>query len=241
MKLRFEQLESRRLAASLAYSLQAPVGPLHVGQVVEVQVLGRAVYDAPTSPDGVFSWGASVEWNSQWLQLVDASLSSGYDWLPLVDPGEATWSTESIELGGLLDFDTLPLSGSDQVELASLTLRVIDGVTPGTLTGIQLSAGNRPSAILGHDEYVAADVSGAWVLWVVDTQPGHNADLPADVDGDTVVSPRDALLVINSFLRDGPGPATSGPHMLDVDGDGTQSTPDDVLAVFVALSDAEAA
>lgn len=232
----FERLEARRLAASLAYSLIAPEGPVYVGQLLEVAIVGRAVYDAPTSPSGVFSWGVTVDWNRQWLELVDASLSSGYDWLPLVEPGEATWSTESIELGGLINFDTLSLSGSDQVELGTLTLQVVNGSVPGTLTGIQLSAGNRPSAILGHDEYVAADVSGAWVLWDVDTQPGHNADLPADVDGDTMVSPRDALLVVNAFLRDGPGPATSGPHMLDVDGDGTQSTPADVMAVFAALT-----
>lgn len=235
--LLFEALESRCLAASLAYSLTAPEGPVHVGQVLDVQIVGRAVYDAPTSPAGVFSWGVVFEWNSQWLELDDVALASDFDWLPLIEPDEASVSTEALQLGGLIDAATLPLSGAEPVTLATLTLRVVDADLPGTLTGIQLSAGDRPSAILGHDDYVAADVSGAFVLWDVKLERSHNAELPADVDGDTLVTPRDALLVVNSFLREGPQPAVPGPMMLDVDNDGTQSTPDDVLAVFVALAD----
>ena len=239
MKPHHEQLEARRLAASLAYSIEAPAGPLVVGQTVQVSILGRAVYDAPTSPAGVFSWGVLAEWNTDWLALVDVSHAAGVDWLPLAELREASVSTDAIDLGGLLDFETLPLSGSEPVELAVLTLQVVDGSTPGTLTGVTLRAtSGRPSALLGIDELVSADVTGAWMLWDVARHPAHNAALPADVDGDGLVAPRDALIVVNDFLRDGPRPATPGPYMLDVDADGTQSTPADVLAVFAALGNA---
>lgn len=237
-----EPLEPRILAASLAYSLDAPRGPLYVGQVVEVSIVGRAVYDAPQAQGGVFSWGVVAEWNTDWLELLDVTLADGYDWLRLAEPTEGRVSTEALDLGGLLNFDTMPLSGSDPVELATLTLQVVDGSTPGTLTGVTLRGiSGRPSALLGMDQYVPADVTGAWVLWDVERQPpAHNAALPPDVDGDGLVAPRDALITVNDFLRFGPRPAESGPYMLDVDADGQQGTPADVLAVFASMQEAAA-
>lgn len=233
--LTFERLESRRMAASLAYALEAPGGPLVIGQVLEVRLVGRAVYDESSSPAGIFSWGALVEWNLDWLRLVEVAHGENYDWLPLAEPHAGSESTDAIDLGGLLDFDLLPQSGSEPAALATLIFAVLNGATPGTLTGIQVSAGTRPSALLGLDEYVQPDVSGAWVLWDVSRHRTHNTELPADVDGDGVVSPRDALLAVNEFLRSGPREAVPGPHMLDVDNDEQQGTPADVLAVFQVL------
>ena len=68
---------------------------------------------------------------------------------------------------------------------------------------------------------VEADTAGAWQLFDV-------ARSGPDVDGDGIVSPVDALQVVNCFLD-----ADQPRH--DVDGDGESCTPADVLAVFAEL------
>ncbi len=73
-------------------------------------------------------------------------------------------------------------------------------------------------------------------------QAWHNADLPADVNADGVVSPVDALLVVNEFSRLGPLPeaAAGNRTFLDVDANGLLS-PLDALLVINALTPARAA
>lgn len=68
----------------------------------------------------------------------------------------------------------------------------------------------------------------------------HNADLACDVDDSRLVTPIDALLVINSLNRSGPrnlgeSPRQDGDHFLDVNADGNLS-PLDALLVINALN-----
>lgn len=72
---------------------------------------------------------------------------------------------------------------------------------------------------------LAADLGAAW---------GHNVAWPEDVDADSWVSPRDAVLVINQLNQaaHGEGEVGSGsPYFTDVTGDG-QLSPADALAVI---------
>ncbi len=77
-------------------------------------------------------------------------------------------------------------------------------------------------------------VDGTRVLTITDSDGNsHNNALPEDVSGDGVVSPIDALLVINYLNTTGPSPApnTSGPPFLDVNNDGFISAIDALLVI----------
>ena len=70
---------------------------------------------------------------------------------------------------------------------------------------------------------------------VKDATPYHNDQDPADVDGNGVISPIDALIIVNYINNYGPGsinPEGEGPvPNLDVDGDGMVS-PIDMLIII---------
>lgn len=66
----------------------------------------------------------------------------------------------------------------------------------------------------------------------------HNASLPCDVDGTELVTPLDALVVINALNRDGSHPLSqpnNGEPLMDVDADG-YVTPLDVLSVINVIA-----
>ncbi len=72
---------------------------------------------------------------------------------------------------------------------------------------------------------------------------GHNAAFPEDVDGDSIVAPMDALVVINALTATrsgtpgaGAGEATQTPRFLDVNDD-ARLTPSDALQVINLLSE----
>lgn len=67
----------------------------------------------------------------------------------------------------------------------------------------------------------------------------HNERLPADVDDDGDVTPRDALIVLNDLIASGPrqlaAPVDGPQYRLDVDGNGW-TTPADVLTIIETLA-----
>jgi len=79
-------------------------------------------------------------------------------------------------------------------------------------------------------------VAQTFVIEVIANQnPFHNRDNPFDVNGDGLVNPLDALLVINGISRNrGPGPISSFPapnQFYDVNGDGLVSALDALLII----------
>ena len=123
------------------------------------------------------------------------------------------------------------ISVSDsRFEVVDNTLKLIEGesltwVEPGfvdvTLTAVSL----RNGALLSKQTRIHI---------VKDATPYHNDQDPADVDGNGVISPIDALIIVNYINNFGPGainPEGEGPiPNLDVDGDGMVS-PIDLLII----------
>lgn len=123
------------------------------------------------------------------------------------------------------------ISVSDsRFEVVDNTLKLIEGesltwVEPGfvdvTLTAVSL----RNGAVLSKQTRIHI---------VKDATPYHNDQDPADVDGNGVISPIDALIIVNYINNFGPGvinPEGEGPvPNLDVDGDGMVS-PIDLLII----------
>jgi len=124
------------------------------------------------------------------------------------------------------------ISVSDsRFEVVDNTLKLIDGTSlaweePGyldvTLTAISL----RNGTVLTKSTRIHI---------VKDATPYHNDQDPADVDGNGMITPIDALVVVNYINNHGPGaikPEGEGPvPNLDVDGDG-MVTPIDILIII---------
>ncbi|MGB0888741.1 MAG: dockerin type I domain-containing protein, partial [Solirubrobacterales bacterium] len=183
-----------------------------------MSIVGRATYE-PREVGGIFAWGSSLEFNSQWLDLEDVEVHPSFDFLFEMSLVEHE-TTNALALSGLIDVEALELSGTDPVTLATVALNVIEARLPGRLTGVQLAGGE--SAVIGEPTFVDAVLEPPhFALW--DVPP-----LGPDVDGDGSVSPVDALLVVNCYLD-------VGSQSPDVDGDGEPCTPADVQAVFAEL------
>jgi hypothetical protein len=124
------------------------------------------------------------------------------------------------------------ISVSDsRFEVVDNTLKLIDGTSltweePGyidvTLTAVSL----RDGAVLTKSTRIHI---------VKDATPYHNDQDPADVDGNGMITPIDALVIVNYINNHGPGaikPEGEGPvPNLDVDGDG-MVTPIDILIII---------
>jgi hypothetical protein len=128
------------------------------------------------------------------------------------------------------------ISVSDsRFEVVDNTLKLTDGTSltweePGyidvTLTAVSLRNGS-----------VLSKVTRIHI--VKDPTPYHNDQDPGDVDGDGMITPIDALIIVNHINNHGPGvikPEGEGPlPSLDVDGDG-MVTPIDILIIINILN-----
>ena len=108
---------------------------------------------------------------------------------------------------------------------------------PGAVGAVQVT-------VTLHDDGGGADTSPAqsFIINVGSSQPWQNPLAPNDVNGDGVISPLDALVIINRIdsLGEGalgalPSPPNGPPDYLDVNGDGTVS-PLDALTVINFLN-----
>jgi hypothetical protein len=134
------------------------------------------------------------------------------------------------------DGEEYVISVSDsRFEVVDNTLKLIDGTSlvweePGyidvTLTAVSLRNGT-----------VLSKVTRIHI--VKDSTPYHNDQDPADVDGNGMITPIDALIIVNHINNHGPGvikPEGEGPlPSLDVDGDG-MVTPIDILIIINILN-----
>jgi hypothetical protein len=154
---------------------------------------------------------------------------------------EVRWFRWTAEAGGLL---TVTLTSEDP----DLEPDILDGYGNrisdlGNPASAEVSFGETYFVRIFHGSPAAAyDLS---ISFEKDEAPWQNGTLPTDVNGDGVVSPIDALLVINYLNRDGSGPVPEitgdqgPPPYLDVNGDGF-ITPIDALLVINLLNRASA-
>lgn len=261
----FEPLEIRRPAAALFYAIDAAVGDqaapdgLRPGDRLRVTATGRA------EGAEVFAFGFDLVYNSQFLRLVDRGVADRFqtaasDGTLIVD--ESPGTNRINDVGGVL-FD-LGNQASHLVDLAWFDFLVepADQLAgrPG-LTGVALEADQvdpffaslgrgieDPLQPIAAHPAAAGRVDGdrvAFRLFSVEASPVlHNATLPADVDGDGLVAPIDALRVLNDHdvhgvrsIDQAVADRNTPNYQVDANGDGLIGQVADVLFVFAVLNE----
>jgi len=167
------------------------------------------------------------------VTVVDASISEN---------GGATMATVTrgnIDIGTLL---TVAITSSDASEATVPATLVIPANQPAarfTVAGVMDNVADGPQTVTvtaSADGYQSVPVE----IEILDTS-WHNTSDPADVNGDGVISPIDALQVINELNEDGarplppPSQGSAPPPYVDVSGDGLVS-PVDALIVINRLN-----
>jgi hypothetical protein len=129
------------------------------------------------------------------------------------------------------------ISVSDsRFEVVDNTLKLIDGTSlaweePGYIDVTLIAVSLRDGTVLTKSTRIHI---------IKDSTPYHNDQDPADVDGDGMITPIDALVIVNYINNHGPGaikPEGEGPvPNLDVDGDG-MVTPIDILIIINLINE----
>lgn len=260
----FERLESRTPAAALFYAIDVAAGDQVAPDVVRPGDRLRVVATGRAEAADVFAFGFDLTYNAQFLRLVDRGVAAEFQTAASVGTlieGDAIGTNRIDDVGGVLSDLAFDQAGG-VVELAWFEFLVepAGDVGPIGLTGVALDVDQVDSFFeslgRGIDDALEARAThptaagfvdnGRSAFWLANVERAvelHNAESPADVDGDGRVSPRDALVVVNDYDAHGERSidqaAAEGSlpdHQVDANDDGRVGQPADVFVVFAALN-----
>lgn len=211
-----------------------PVTSVSVGDSFFVDVLTT---DKRNNPAGVFSAGLDIEFTPSLANVV----------APVVyGPAFPNFHSGTLSNGRIDELGAM--AGLSGAGTGGLVARIPMKATTEGMFVVTSNAAELPehqTTLLGMNEVVKNEdiVFGSAALTIKPKQLWHNSQLPEDVNGDGMVSPLDALQVINwlneegaakDFYHEDVDALFSGRH-LDVDGDGLAS-PVDALRVINRLN-----
>lgn len=221
-----------------------PIEAVDVGDNFQLRV---SVQDARTvNPQGVFSAYLDVLYGGSANPMITGGIEFNDDVYDSIQKGSTATDGLIDELGALAGLD--PLDTGDPILLATIPMTATSG---GMITATSDPADQNPpnettvyglGRVLDNSEVVfgtdTLTVNGA----VTGTAPFMNPSNPLDVNADSIVSPVDALLIINeldngggvltgSISRNNFGAPNALPSYIDTNGDNILSPVDAVLVI----------
>ena len=220
---------------------------VQLGDRVGLEIHVEDIRDDPTL---VFAGYLDVLYDTSILDVAESTKDDGFDFEVVFGPkystslGVGTDATPGIidEFGSLLRNASVAPDDYEDFNPALLATIYFDAVQTGTTSIVGSPADSSPfqdTLLYGEDIPVNVSAIRYDSLTIIVSASGQNPSNPFDVNGDSVVSPIDALLVVNHMDRnDGEGESFgNGPseYYFDVNGD-SRISGIDVLQVINELN-----